>query len=215
MKIRYMIKLISFAIAVLTVLPNQVFSQENAKEWTGWPAEHMAAVFYLHPDSVTMDDNINKIFFDVTKFDLNNLESFYEAISFISTDRDSYTGAHNKRYIKKIEHGEKVNFMLNYSKLVEHLTRHEVEEFYLVNKDTDKRYKERRKIYAYIPDGLVLDFIDIILNDLNIDSHSSNYWRRIKGRKVRRQDLIDAKEQRRNSKEKLDNFIIYPSFLIY
>ena len=76
-------------IMLLVILPQQLKSQENSKEWKDFAGfhGHFGVRFYIPADSISKDEKISKVFFDISKFDPDDNESLYRAINFVFTER--------------------------------------------------------------------------------------------------------------------------------
>ena len=159
---------------LLVILAQQLKGQENAKEWTGFanPADNCGVVFELDPDSISIDDNIDKIFFDVSKFDIKNPNSLYEAINFVSIERKEMTRGGSRYFIRKVD--ENVNFSLNSQRLVELMIQFRVAEFDIIPKKILPISKNTYTTYLWAPNSLVLDLWEEMRKYIDPHAYKSN-----------------------------------------
>jgi len=156
-------------IMLLVIIPQLLISQENSEEWKDFAGfhGHTGVKFFIPADSISIDEKISKVFFDVSKFDPNDNESFYSAVNFVFTERKEWPEHFQRFYARKVDNGEKVNFTLHYSKLIEYLIRYKVEEFDVIPTEF-YAYNEQLglKVYAWPPDSLAEEFRDMISKDV-------------------------------------------------
>ncbi|MBT7790586.1 MAG: hypothetical protein HN757_17095 [Calditrichaeota bacterium] len=86
--------------------------------------------------------------------DFDNLQGFLEHVALATSIDQDWDG-------------EKVNFTLHYSKLIEYLIRYKVEEFDVIPTEF-YAYNEQLglKVYAWPPDSLAEEFRDMISKDV-------------------------------------------------
>ena len=154
-------------IMLLVILPQQLIGQENSEEWTDFAGchGHFGVRFYIPEDSISLDEKISKVFFDISKFDPDDHESFYRAINFIFTERPEWNGGWQRFYARKVNAGEKVDFTLHYSKLIEYLIRYKVEEFDLIDQESYSYREAGLLVFAWVPDSLARELSDVLRKD--------------------------------------------------
>jgi hypothetical protein len=156
-------------IMLLVIIPQLLISQENSEEWKDFAGfhGHTGVKFFIPADSISIDEKISIVFFDVLKIDPNDNESFYRAINFVFTERKEWPEHFQRFYARKVEDGEKVNFTLHYSKLIEYLIRYKVEEFDVIPTEY-YAYNEQLglKVYAWTPNSLAEEFREMIIKDV-------------------------------------------------